>query len=130
MRLWWSRVGRGFLEALWRRLTIGCVFGSLAGIAAHLITRDSHFQSFFQRKWAALTTSEGFDGFLAYEAELAVLGIAIFAIALIPVVWWFYKYIRAWWAGIVSATPLLAACVAFAALTFARTQVTKATEIG
>jgi hypothetical protein len=77
VRLWWSRVGRSFLEALWRRLTIGCVFGSLAGIGVHLITRDSHFQSFFQRNWATLTISDRFDGFSTYQTELVVLAIAV-----------------------------------------------------
>jgi hypothetical protein len=58
--------------------------------------------------------TERFDGFLAYETELVVLGIGIIAITFIPVVWWLWKNVRAWWAGIVSAVPLLAACIALA----------------
>lgn len=130
MRRWWSRAVRSFLEELWRRLMIGCVLGSLAGIAVHLITRDSRFHSFFHSKWAALTISERFDGFPAYETELVVFAIAIFGIAFIHVLWRLWKYVRAWWAGIVSVISLLAACVTFAALTFAQNQATKATEIG
>jgi hypothetical protein len=59
------------------------VFGSLAGIATHLITRDFHFASFFQQKWTDLKVTERFDGFPAYETELIVFGIGIFAITFI-----------------------------------------------
>jgi hypothetical protein len=116
MSNWPSRVDREFLEAQWRRLALGCVAGSLVSVGVHLLARDSRVSPIVHRKFGAFGNSGRFDGFLAYSPELVVLGIALFSIAAIPTVRWLWKYVRAWWAGITSFTPLLAACVTFLAL--------------
>jgi hypothetical protein len=108
------------LFALWRDAGIGCALGCAAGIAFHLFSRDSRFASYAYKEWSQIPLNERFDGLQAYKPELIVLLVAIIAFLVIPISLQTRRFARSWWAGIVSITILIAACVTFAILEFGR----------
>jgi hypothetical protein len=113
-------VGVKALLTLWRDVGIGCVLGCAAGIAFHLFSHDSRFATYAYEKWSQIPINERFDGLQAYKAELIVLLIALAAFLVIPISVQAWRFARSWWAGMVSITILLAACVTFAILEFGR----------
>ncbi len=126
----WHHAGRNFVAAQWRRVGLGCIVGALIGMGVHLLTRDSRFASFVHQEWAELVMTKRFDGFRAYKAEVVALCIGIFAIAVIPTLLWLRRYVHAWWAGITSATMLLATCATLTALTYAPNYPKATTAVG
>ena len=85
--------------------------GCVVAISVHLLWHDSVFIPSLQRKWAALPAQTMFDGVSAYRLELQVLGVVAFAAIGVPIVGIIWRYLRAWWAGIVSLTTLVAAFI-------------------
>jgi KAP-like P-loop domain-containing protein len=118
VRQWWVRAGRKFLQAQWRRMGLGCIIGGLIGTGVHLLTHDSGSGSYLHQEWSDLSISQRFDGFRAYRPELVILFIGIVAVAVIPTSLWAWRYVRSWWAGIVSIMMWAAVCATFAALKY------------
>jgi KAP family P-loop domain len=105
---------------LWRDVGIGCVLGSVAGMAFHLFSYDSKFASHAYTEWSQVLVKEHFDGLQAYKTELIVLLIGIAAFLARPVSVRAWRLARSWWAGIVSITIPVVACVTFAIVELGR----------
>jgi hypothetical protein len=90
-------------------LVLGGTLGCVSAVLIHLIWRDSVFVPTIVQKWATLPVERTFDGVSAYGLELLalawVLG-AVLIVRLLPTLW---HFVRAWWAGITSFIPLIAA---------------------
>jgi hypothetical protein len=108
------------VRRLLRDAGIGCILGSLVGIAFHLITHGSRFTFYRDTEWSHVLIKEHFDGFQAYKTELLVLSIGVVALVVISISLWTWRFVRSWWAGIVSIAIPVAACVTFALLELAR----------
>jgi hypothetical protein len=108
---WWKISGQQFAKSQWHRLVMGCGLGCVVAISVHLLWHDSVFIPLLQKKWAALPAQTMFDGVSAYRLELQVLGVVAFAAIGVPIVGIIWRYLRAWWAGIVSLTTLVAAFI-------------------
>lgn len=111
MRTWWTKSGRRFAQPQWQRLVTGCGLGCVAAVFVHLVWSDTVFLQVLRKKWAALPAQAMFDGVSAYKSELYVLCVVIAAAAGVPIIRFVWRYLRAWWAGIVSLTTPLAAFI-------------------
>jgi hypothetical protein len=80
-------------------------------VGIHLLWRDSVFIPMLRRKWAAFPAQGMFDGLSAYKVELQTLCVVITVAVGVPVVSAVWRYLRAWWAGIVSLTAFFVALV-------------------
>jgi KAP family P-loop domain len=107
---WWHVSARDSLALQWRRLLLGCVTGSLIAIAIHLLLRDSAFLPVVQVKLAP--RHKFFDGFSAYKAEAMLLLFALIVLLSARVGIAVWRYLCAWWSGIVSLTVEITAIVA------------------
>ena len=103
--------GERFIATQWRRLVTGWGLGCLLAIAAHLLWRDRVFVPTLRKKWATVPAQSMFDGVFAYKTELLALGVVVAVAAVIPAVGILVRYLRAWWAGMVSLTMLFSAFV-------------------
>jgi hypothetical protein len=103
--------GQRFTEMQWRRLLAGCGLGCLIAIAAHLLWRDTLFAQTMRTKWLVFRTSTTFDGISAYKFELIALCIVVIAALSIPAAGFVRRYLRGWWAGIVSLMLVFSALV-------------------
>jgi hypothetical protein len=111
MKNWSTRSVLGFFGLEFRRLAIGILLGSLAGLIVRLFTRDSVFHPAVRTEWAGFAFHKQFDGFLAYRIELWGLMIGLSMLVLVPVSLGSWRYLRAWWAGITSVTTLVSAAL-------------------
>ena len=108
---WWKSFGRPFASEQWRRLVGGSGLGCLLAIVAHLFFRDTVFSATLRRNWKSLPSLTMFQGVSEYRTELLTFFvIAAIAIAL-PSIGILERYLRAWWAGIVSLTTYVSAVV-------------------
>ena len=92
--------------------TLGCV----SAVLIHLIWRDSAFVPTIEQKWETLPVQRTFDGVSAYGLELLALACVlggVLIVWLLPTLW---HFVRAWWAGITSFIPLIAALLMISVL--------------
>lgn len=129
-RQWWVNVAGKFLRAQWHRVGLGCIVGALVAIAVHLLSRDSAFATSLRQNRVDLSDGQRFDVLSTYKSELVALCIGIAIVAVIPVFLWSWRYVRAWWAGIISFTTLLTASATFAALQYGPTYPKTMTALG
>jgi KAP family P-loop domain len=104
-------MSREFVAMQWRRLTAGCGLGCLIAIAGHLLWRDKLFVQTLHQKLAAFKASTMFDGVNAYKLEVVALCVVVAAALAMPTAAAIWRYLRAWWAGIVSLTVVFSAFV-------------------
>jgi KAP family P-loop domain len=109
--VWWTSIGKRLLALQWRRLAVGGVMGCLLAIAGHLFWRDRLFVQTLQKKWGAFQSSTVFDGVNAYKSEFLAICLILAAALTVPTIAAIWRYLRAWWAGIVSLTVVLSAFV-------------------
>lgn len=97
-----------FVTWEWPRLAVGVVVGSLAAIALHLVLRDTAFIKTVESKFASLDIQKHFAGASAYKPELVALTGGLVALLAVPGASWCWRYVRSWWAGIISLTGVFA----------------------
>jgi len=100
-----------FISAQFRRVSSGIVLGSIVAAVTRLFVRDSVFIPTIQLKLRSLGIAHAFDGFHAYAPEMYVALIGLVALAVIPLVTYTRRFLRAWWAGITSLTTLVSAAL-------------------
>jgi hypothetical protein len=100
-----------FIFAQFRRVSTGIVLGSIVAAVTHLFIRDSVFIPTIQSKWRSFGIAHAFNGFHAYAPEMYVTLIGLVAVAVIPLVPYTRRFLRAWWAGITSLTTLVSAAL-------------------
>jgi hypothetical protein len=87
--------------------------GCIAAIIVHLLWRDSVFVPLLRKKWAALPEQAMFDGAPAYSVELFALCSVVAVGVGIPILGTAWRFMRGWWAGIVSLTAPISALLMF-----------------
>jgi hypothetical protein len=93
MTTWWARpVPRFFLLQL-QQVSLGIIVGSLIAVAAVRLAQPT------LPKWLS--------GYNAYRAELFALLVGLVLAFLLPTTTRADRYVRAWWAGTVSATAMI-----------------------
>jgi hypothetical protein len=111
---WREHGGALFLQTQLRRVGLGFLIGATVGIAVRLSTRDHKFAPLLHRSWLV----SSFDGIGAYRAELILLSFGVIVIALPPTITWFWRYARAWWAGITSFVVVFVGWCVLVGLTY------------
>ncbi|HEY6291602.1 MAG TPA: P-loop NTPase fold protein [Terriglobia bacterium] len=117
-RLAFTGVNGRFMRTQLQRAGVGLLAGSVAAIVGHLFARDRVFTGLLRSAWTALPAKLHFDGFQAYSLELALLCLSVAVLFLPPALRWLLPFTRAWWAGIVSLTPLTVALSIFVVVTW------------
>ena len=90
------------------RLIIGWGLGCLAAASIHLFCQDTLFVPMIRKRWTALPPQVTFDaGFDKYKLELQSVCVVLAAGLCVWSIGAVSRYLRAWWAGVVSLTTIV-----------------------
>src|SRR6202451_2641365 len=116
LRREWKSFGGEFASNLLRRLLLGGVISACGAIALHFITIDNSVSLTKRKEGAAATLYKASDSLRAYRRELITLNAVLLLALFLFVASRIMRFIRAWWAGIISFVVILTAVAIMAAL--------------